>query len=333
MQAWQFTTASGGLDKNLKLNHNATIPVSTSGQVLIEVVTMGVNPIDYKIAEFPIVGRLFYGSPASPGLDYSGRVAASNGHDFKEGQRVFGRLDKPQKYGTLAQFIVAGREVAVVPEGVNSDIAAAVGTAGLTAYQCLRIGGAGPGSKVFINGGSGGVGTWGIQHAKAMGSEVTTSCSTRNVELCKSLGADIVIDYSKQDLIQTLKCKGQYFDVVVDNVGLPGPLYREADHFLKPGCKFVQVGASVSLASGINILGRKFWPTILGNGSRSWHFHDAVSSRQDLDQIGKWLVEGKVKPIIDRTVEWANAPEAYTYLKTGKAHGKILVHVESETKA
>jgi NADPH:quinone reductase-like Zn-dependent oxidoreductase len=331
MKAWQFTNAKGGLDKNLYINHAAPTPSPTAGKILVEVISASINPVDHKLAEIPIINRVIYGWLASPGIDFCGRVAKSNDSDFQEGQRVFGRLDKPNTYGTLAQFTVASKEIAAVPDAIDSDTAAAVGTAGTTAYQCLKLGGAGPGAKVFINGGSGGTGTWGIQFAKAMGSEVTTSCSTRNIELCKSLGADEVIDYTKEDLIAKLKSKGQYFDLVVDNVGLPSPLYKEADHFLKPGSKYMQVGAPMSFASMYNLLIRMSLPSSLGNGSSPFKFHDVYSSRQDLEEIAK-LVEGKkAKAVFDKKFEWDDAPEAYTRLKSGKAQGKIVVHVNPES--
>lgn len=148
--------------------------------------------------------------PASPGLDYCGKVlSAGSKVDVKPGQLVFGRLDKPGQFGTLAECIVTNRDGAVpLPEGVDPDSAAAIGTAGLTAYQCI-VPFAKAGEKIFINGGSGGTGTFGIQCAKAIGCHVTTSCSTANVQLCKDLGADEVIDYKTSDLTKELEAKGK----------------------------------------------------------------------------------------------------------------------------
>ena len=256
-------------------------------------------------------------------------MVQSNSTDLRKDQLVFRRLDRPTTYGTLAEYTIAGPDIAVVPEGVDATSAAAVGTAGITAYQCLRIGGLRPGSKVFINGGSGGAGTWGIQLARAMGFEVTTSCSTRNINLCRIFGANQIIDYTNEDLIGTLKSKGHYYDLVVDNVGEPSNLYKEADHFLKPGCPFVQIGVAKSAYGFCNVLGRKGLPSALGNGSRPWVYHHAKSQRADLEQIGQWLAEKKIKAVVDSEFSWEDAPQAYGRFKTGKAQGRVIVHVEA----
>jgi len=330
MKAWQFSTAAGGLEKNLTLNAAATAPtILPNGSVFIEVISASLNPVDYKLAEIPIASKLVYAPPASPGIDFCGRVATTSGTGvLKEGQRVFGRLDKPTKFGTLGQFIIADSwKIGVVPEGVDDDSAAAVGTAALTSYQCLKLGALTEGSKVFINGGSGGTGTWAIQFAKVMGSHVTTTCSTGNVELCRSLGADEIIDYTKGDLIQTLKNKGQTFDLVFDTVGSPPSLYNDCHHFLKPNHRFVQVGAEPNLSTALSLASRMLRPGFLGGGKRPFTFHDVHSSKEELEVIGKWMQEKKVKAVFDQVCEWEDVPKAYERLKSGRAKGKIVVHV------
>ena len=212
---------------------------------------MGLNPADYKLPELPILPRILIPKPASPGLTSAAasspaHPAERNAHHepLKTGQFVFGRLNWPYQYGTLAQFFLCPRAgIAPLPDGVEIDHAAAIGVAGHTAYQSLA-----PyvkeGSRVFVNGGSGGVGIFTIQIAKILGYHVTVSCSGRNVEFCKSLGADDAIDYTQGSLAQMLTAKGEMFDLLVDNVGRPLDLYKAADEFLAPGATFVQVAAS-----------------------------------------------------------------------------------------
>lgn len=332
MKAWTYTTASGGLEKNLTLNPSTPAPPTPkSPSVLVEVISASLNPVDYKIPELPLANKLMISTPASPGLDYCGRVVTASGN-LKEGQKVFGRLDGPTKFGTCGQFVVASQKGCVpLPENVSADEGASIGTAAITAYQCLKKGGTSlEGKKVFINGGSGGTGVWGIQIGKAMGAEVTTSCSTGNVDMCKSLGADEVIDYTKGDLVESLKGKGQVFDMVVDNVGMPATLYKSSNAFLKPGAPFVQVGAGVSIAGTKSLVGRMMLPGFLGGGKRPFVFHTCYNDKEDFEQIGKWLAEKKIKAVFDQVFEWEDVPKAYEKLKTGKAKGKIVVHVTKE---
>ena len=332
MRASQFSSTSGGLEKHLKLNQSATSPSAalTAEQVSVQVVSMSLNPVDYKFPELPLVGGLVASPPASPGIDYCGRVVsvgAAMTSVLQPGQLVFGRLDKPTKLGTLGQYITAPRDGCVpLPSGVDPDQAAAIGTAGLTAYQCI-VPNVQQGDKIFINGGSGGTGTFGIQFAKLKGCHVTTCCSTPNVQLCKDLGADEVIDYKTTNVCQELKARGTQFSLVVDNVGEPYELYKASESFLKPGSKFVQVGAAVSLSGLYSILSRVCWPGILGGGTRKLDLIQVANKAQDFVQIGEWMKEGKVRAVIDSTWELEDAAKAYAKLKTGRARGKIVVHV------
>jgi NADPH:quinone reductase-like Zn-dependent oxidoreductase len=337
MKAWQYDTATGGLENNLNLNNAATAP-SKEGlakhQVLVEVISASVNPVDL-VAEMGIISKVIISTPASPAIDFCGRVVAVHpaNDTLHVGQKVFGKLDSPTKFGTFAQFTIAPTSGCVaLPKGVDEDQAAASGLAALTAYQRIR-----PhveaGSKVFINGGSGGTGTFGIQIAKALGCEVTTTCSTGNIALVKELGADEVIDYTKGDIIQVLKSKGQVFDLVIDNVGAPAQLYQECPSFLKPGCFFVQVGSDHTLAGMAGLVGRMVRPSWLGGGKRPLQAGLIRNKKEDFEQIGKWMAEGKIKAVIDQVFEWEDAPKAYKKLKTGRAKGKIVLHVTAKSSA
>lgn len=332
MKAMQFSSTSGGLEKHLKLNPNASPPPATLSpeQAYVEVISMSLNPVDYKVAELPLIGGLIVPKPASPGIDYCGRVISAGAATkavLQPGQLVFGRLDKPSKFGTLGQYITASYAGCIaLPSGIDPDHAAAVGTAAVTAYQCI-IPNVKQGDKIFINGGSGGTGVFGIQFAKVKGCHVTTTCSTPNVQLCKELGADDVIDYKTTNVSQALKASGAQFDLVVDNVGEPYDLYKASDHFLSPSGKFVQVGAALTLAGISSILSRMCWPAVLGGGKRKLDLLGCKSNPDDFTQIAQWLKEGKVRPIIDSTFELQDAGKAYEKLKTRHARGKIVVHV------
>ncbi|KAJ0337060.1 hypothetical protein COL922a_007187 [Colletotrichum nupharicola] len=330
MQAWQYTTITKTLENSLSLNKIATPPDASSlpkDHVLIEVITAGINPVEYKPPEITVFGKLMIQPRSSPGLDFCGRIKAKNGaDDFSEGQLVFGALSigtKLPKFGSLGQLMVAPcSHIAPLPTGVNPDDAAALGAAGLTAFQSLPKEHLEPGSKVFINGGSGGVGSFTIQFAKAVGAYVVATCSTTNVDLCKSLGADEVIDYRTSDILAELKAKGPIFDVAIDNVGNPDFLYESSPHFLKPDGVFVQVAMQKSM---ISMLRRSTLPGFLGGGKRQFQTVRVSPSREDLGQIGRWIVEGKVKVLIDEKFEWINAPKAYAKLRLGRTTGKIIV--------
>lgn len=330
MRAWQFSAAAGGIENNLKLNEKATPPPAklSSNQVFVEVISMSLNPVDYKIPELPLVGRFAITKPASPGLDYCGIVIGTGKSvDVKPDQVVFGRIDRPVQFGSLAECTVVKRAGAVpLPDGVNPDHAAAIGTAGLTAYQSITRY-VRPGEKVFINGGSGGTGTFGIQIAKAIGCHVTTSCSAANVQLCKDLGADEVIDYKSTDLVEQLRAKAQEFSLIVDNVGMPYGLYEASHHFLKRDGIYVQVGAVMSLSGLYSIFTRSFWPKLLGGGKRSFALIRVKTDYDDYTKLAQWMKEGKVRAVIDTVFDFERGDEAYKKLKTGRAKGKIVVRV------
>lgn len=338
MRAWQFTAVHGGLENSLHLNTSAALPPHDAkalgnDKILVQVLAAAVNPVDYKLAETPVVGRLVIKKPSSPGLDFAGRVAATGNTDseVKVGQLVFGRLDQPTQFGTLAEYTVARTQmVARVPEGVSVQDAACVGTAGLTAYQSIAPNvKKGNGDRVFVHGGSGGTGIWGIQIAKTLGCHVVTTCSGKNVELCKSLGADEVIDYTKEDVVEALKKKvdassgGRMFDLVVDNVGNRGALYWQCHHFTSHGAKYVQVGAEPRL----DLPMKMFWPGFLGGGKRKFHMMLVHTNKGQLEEIGQWMAEGKVKPVVDQVLRMEDASKAFERLKTKRTVGKIVVSV------
>ena len=339
MKAWLFSQTAGGLEKNLKLNNAAPLPPKAKSlaadQVLVQVLSAAINPIDYKLAEVPVLGGLVIKKPSSPGLDYAGRVVAAGPNskkvsteDLKPGQLVFGKLDGPTQYGTIAEYAIMPRTGCVpLPEGLSLDEAACIGTAALTAYQCI-VPHIKSGDRVFINGGSGGVGSFGIQIAKVKGCHVTTSCSGANVELCKSLGADQVVDYKSKDVVAELK-KMPKFNLVVDNVGTPSELYWEAHNFTNAKTRYVQAGAGMSFGDIYSLLSRMVWPGFLGGGKRPFEFLALANNAEHFREIVGWMAQGKVKALIDEVygMEDKGPIRAFERLKTGRAKGKIVVRV------
>ncbi|KAJ5825881.1 hypothetical protein N7474_003019 [Penicillium riverlandense] len=331
MKAWLYSSTAGGLEQNLSLDKAARAPRTLrSDEVLIEVTSAALNPADYKVPEMGLPARLVIGMPASPGLDFCGRVAATGPDvtDFKPGDMVFGSHNQPVKFGALGEYTVSRASVlAHLPEGVNPDHAAALGIAGQSAYQALNgYKHVHSGAKVFINGGSGGCGVFAIQIAKQMGCHVTTTCSTRNVEFCRGLGADEVIDYTAvEDLPAELRTRGVIFDHILDHIGTPASLYRESDHFLREGGAFVQVGASAFTTFAERLVR----PAFLGGGKRKYVIFFYKNTQEHARILGDWVAEGKIKVELDSVHEFEDAVQAFQKLRSGRARGKIIVHVGS----
>ncbi|KAK3352488.1 hypothetical protein B0T25DRAFT_590382 [Lasiosphaeria hispida] len=334
MRAWQYSTAAGGLEKNLTLHNDVPLPPlstrPTDAEILVEVLSASLNPADYKVPELGLVARAMIRLPATPGMDFCGRVAQTTpaARDaFPVGALVFGRLDATQ-HGTCAGYTVApAASCALVPEGVEVDWAASVGCAGQTAFQPIAQT-AKAGDRVFINGGSGGTGTFGIQIAKALGCHVSVSCSTGKVALCKSLGADEVFDYTATDVVQALKEGGATYALCVDNVGEPAGLYQAAHHFLLPAGKFVQVGAGTSWEAAKTLTSRLLLPSFMGGGKRKFEFFRMTGNKpEDLEQMAKWMADGTIKPVIEEVFEFEDLPKAFAKLRQGRNAGKFVIHV------
>ncbi|KAH7151757.1 hypothetical protein B0J13DRAFT_546764 [Dactylonectria estremocensis] len=333
MKAWQYGSFNGNLEDSLTINPSIPLPTPSSlgkDKLLVKVISASINPVDYKLPESGIIGKLMVSLPATPGLDFCGRITAKHpsNETFQVGQLVFGGFNSSNQMGTLGEYtVISSQCCALVPPGVSPNSAAAVGTAATTAYQSLTSDTLQPGALVFINGGSGGVGTWSVQLAKALGANVVTTCSTHNVELCQSLGADEVIDYKKVDVVTHLRQKGPTFDLVIDNVGNDPELYNQSDLFIKPGGTFVQVGVgeAVSFKGVALTIGKQLWPSILR--SRKFYFVNMKNGTECFQRIGGWMAEGKVKPVIAAEYRWEDVPEAFKKLREGHLSGKIVITV------
>ena len=295
-------------------------------QVLVQVHAASLNPLDWHFMRgTPYIVRLDggIGHPKNIqlGVDFSGTVVevGSAVRRFRVGDAVFGGRD-----GAFAEYVPVReqRALALKPENVSFEQAAAVPIAGVTALQALRDKGhLHAGDKVLINGASGGVGTFAVQIAKAYGAEVTGVCSTRNVELVRSLGADHVIDYTREDFTQL----GQRYDLVIDTVGSHPLLdYRRA---LTPHGTLVIVGGP----STGNWLGPLATPirAILLRPFVSQRFEPFLAelSGADLTVLAELMQNGKVTPVIDRRYPLAETAAAMAYLEAGHARGKVVISV------
>ncbi|KAL8943016.1 MAG: hypothetical protein Q9211_001145 [Gyalolechia sp. 1 TL-2023] len=336
MRAWQYSSITGGLEKNLTLIPSTPLPEPKPDQHLVQVIATALNPVDYKVAEIPGVTRFAISKPATPGIDFAGSIVRpATGSSLKVGQLVFGVCGTTSMAGgALREFSVSGMKSTVaIPDGVDPVDAATVGIAALTAYQSI-VPHVKVGDKIFINGGSGGTGMFGIQFAKAVGCHVTTTCSTANVDLCKSLGADEVVDYKEQKVLDVLlrKAKAQQnFDHAVDNVGSDEKLALQCHEFLRSGAKMVIVGGDPSLKAVGSMLKLKLLPGFLGGVKGNVETFWPEQKAEDYQQIGEWMKDGKVKVVIDRKFPFEQAPQAFERLKTGRARGKIVIDVASDT--
>ena len=329
-RAWQFESAAGGLDKALKLG-SATLQPKPN-QHLIKVVAAALKPTDYKTAEAALVRKLVLPNPATPAIDVVGRlIAPAAGSALQPGQLVFGAAGGSRPTGgALAELALAQKDnLIAIPEGLGLIDAAAIPVAGLSAYQSI-VPYVKKDDKIFINGGSGGVGMMGIQIAKTLGCHVTTTCSTANVELCRSLGADEVVDYRKQSVVETLKANGHLFDHVVDNVGKDPVLYFRCHEFTTDQATFIKLAGEISLVDIWATLKMRLLPSFLGGGKRNIKGFLAQPKPDDLRQIADWVKSGAIRAVIDSRYPFEEAPAAYTKLKTGRARGKIIVEVNLE---
>lgn len=325
MRAWQYTTLiNNSLPQSLKLINSAPLPKPKQSQHLIKINYVSLNPIDHKPAEVPLVRRIMVPNPATPGIDFAGTIVRpADGSPLKAGDRVFGCGPNPFAGGCLAEYAVAGTDSTVrVPEGVTLEQASTIGVAGLTAWQSIL-----PykPKRVFLNGGSGGTGIFGIQIAKAHGIDVTVTCSSRNVELCKSLGADEVVDYTKSNIAETL-AKQPKFDLIVDNVMNDLDLFYKAHTFTNPGAKYIVVAAAPSLKYVWQSIQMKL-PSWMGGGQRSAQGMLAQPRVDELKSIVDLVAQGKVKTIVDSKFGFEEVPKAFEKLKTQRARGKVVVEI------
>jgi NADPH:quinone reductase-like Zn-dependent oxidoreductase len=311
---------------NLKLE-DIEKPVPNDDQVLVKVRAASVNPYDWHFIEgTPKIMRLGVGlrkpKDTRLGGDVAGEVEAvgKNVTKFKPGDEVFGLCS-----GAFAEYCLGRSKLALKPANMTFEQAASVPVAGITALQGLRDSGkVQPGQKVLINGASGGVGTFAVQIAKSLGADVTGVCSTRNVDMVRSLGADHVIDYTKEDFTKS----EQRYDAILDNV--PNHSLSECRHVLTPNGKYVMIGGGGVNEQGlIGVMGRPLKALLLSPFvSQEMRMMMANVDNKDLTMLGDLMQSGKVTPVIDRTYPLSQIADAIRYLEQGHARGKVVLTVD-----
>ena len=312
------------------------MPEPREDDVLIQIHAAGVNPVDSKIrdGEFKLI--LPYRLPLILGNDLAGVVVrvGSRARRFKPGDEVYARPQKDH-IGTFAEFIAVKEDaVALKPTALTMEEAASIPLVGLTAWQALiEKGQLKSGQKVLIHAGSGGVGTFAIQLAKHVGATVATTTSARNIELVKRLGADIVIDYKKDDFSSILKD----YDVVLDTQG--GKALEKSLRVLKPGGKLIgiagppdpdfakEMGASWFLKTVMRFLSYRIRKAAKRHGV-SYSFLFMRADGGQLSQIAKLIDAGAIKPVIDQVFPFESTKEALTYVETGRVKGKVVIRIQ-----
>jgi NADPH:quinone reductase-like Zn-dependent oxidoreductase len=305
-------------------------PQAGTGDVLVRVRATSVNTPDWAtVAGVPYVLRLGTGlrRPSHPirGSDLAGVVedVGPDVTDLRPGDQVLGSLwGSGSRAGTFAEYTVApASQLVAKPAGLGFEEAAASVMTGLTALTAMReVGGAGPGTRVLVNGASGGVGTMAVQIAKSLGAVVTGVCGTHNVELVRSLGADHVIDYTKQDLTQT----PQRYDVILDNV-LNHPPSATA-RLLAPHGVFIpnSLGNTGGLLAGLPRTARA---TLMRKGTTKVKLVRTAVNRENLNALVRLLESGQVRVVIDKTYPLDEAASAVAHMLGHHARGKVAITV------
>ena len=303
-------------------------PVPQEDEVLIQIHAASLNSRDLRFLRAkPFFIRLIPGGFLQPknkvlGADFAGRVEAIGGNvgQLKPGDEVFGYMPSATGRGTFAEYVCASeKNITLKPANLTFEQSAAVPLAAMTALQALRDkGNIQPGQKVLIHGASGGVGTFAIQIAKALGAEVTAVCSTRNLEMVRSLGADHVIDYKVEDFTQN---RQQYDLILAVNGYHPISDYLNV---LKPEGNYVVAGGSMLQIIQAARLGRGPSKT----GSQNIHVVSLVPNQTDLVYLKELLESGKVIPVIDECYPLSRITEAFWHFEKEHAQGKIVITVE-----
>jgi NADPH:quinone reductase-like Zn-dependent oxidoreductase len=308
---------------------NVEKPTPADDQVLVKVHAAAVNPLDFHYMHgMPYIMRMDsgIGAPKNPrlGVDFAGTVEAvgKNVTRFHPGDEVFGGRN-----GAFGEYVTVreDRNIVLKPANVTFEQAASVPIAAITALQALRDKGKiQAGQKVLVNGASGGVGTFAVQIAKSFGAEVTGVCSTKNLDMVRKIGADHVVDYTKEDFTQG----DQHYDLIVDTVGTHSLL--DYKRVMNPKGTFVMIGGPVDNWL-VGLLGTLVYAKILSPFvSQKFGMMLAELNPADLKIIADLMQSGKVTPVIDRTYTLNEVPEALRYLEQGHARGKVVISVVAE---
>ena len=307
-------------------------PTAGDNEVLIRVRAASVNPLDWHFMRgTPYIVRIPAGlrkpKVTRLGVDVAGQVEAvgRNVTQLKPGDEVFGSCR-----GAFAEYVCTSESALVMkPDNVTFEQAASVPVAAFTALQGLRQGNIQPGQKVLINGATGGVGTFAVQIAKSLGAEVTGVCSTGKVDLVRSIGADHVIDYTKEDFT-----KGdQRYDVIFDNVN--NHSFSDRRRVLTPNgiCVIAGIGgAGLHPEAWERIVGILKTKLLSRFVRQKFVGYGTTTNKEDLKLLSDLMQTGKVTPVIDRTYKLSETAEAMRYFEEGHARGKVVITVEQDNK-
>jgi len=299
-------------------------PTPKEDEVLIKIKAASITFGDLTAVKGePFIGRLWTGlrepKVKTPGKDVAGQVEeiGTNVTEFKPGDEVFGDVSECG-WGAFAEYVSVSENVLVEkPANITFDAAGAVPESAVVALQGLQQGQIQSGQEVLIYGASGGIGTFAVQIAKSFDTEVTGVCSTRNVEMVRSLGADHVIDYTKEDFTQN----GVQYDLILATAG-----YRSIFDYkrvLAPGGHYVATGGEMA---------QIFQPMLLGpltsSGGRTMTNLSMKSDKEDLAFVKELIEAGKVTPVIDKSYPLSELPEAFQYYAEGRSRGKVVITVE-----
>ncbi|MFA0811936.1 NADP-dependent oxidoreductase [Microbulbifer epialgicus] len=316
-------------------------PSPKADEVLIRVQAASVNPIDNKIlrGDFKSFSKVSF--PAGIGRDVSGEVV-STGEEvthFRPGDHVFARVGE-EHVGTIAEYItVQVSHLARKPQNLSHQEAASIPLVGLTSYQALvQVAGLKQGEKVLIHAGSGGIGSMAIQLAKSFGAYVVTTTSTANVGWVKELGADLVIDYKKENYLDQLS----EIDVVYDTLG--GEYTLDAFKVLKPGGRVVSIVGDLDPQAaeelGLNWLIRKLLALKSRKVMKAAKAKSALyrmvlmqANGEQLRELGNLYQDNIISPVIDKTYSFEQSKEAFSYLASGRAKGKVIISMEEPATA
>lgn len=311
-------------------------PELRDDEVLVEVHAAGVNQLDFKIrdGEFKLI--LPYRLPLILGHDVAGVVVKTGpqASKFKVGDEVYARVDD-QRIGSFAEFVpVKASSLALKPRGLTMEEAASIPLVGLTAWQALvekaRLQ---KGQKVFIQAGSGGVGTFAIQLAKQLGASVATTTSTANVALVKGLGADVVVDYKTQDFAEVLRG----YDVVLNSQD--GKTLGKSLQVLKSGGKLISIsgppdpefGEEIGAPGFVKLVMRLLSAGVRRKARRRglhYSFLFMKASGAQLQQITRLIEEGAIRPVIDKVFPFESTNDALGYVESGRVKGKVVVKIK-----
>jgi NADPH:quinone reductase-like Zn-dependent oxidoreductase len=300
-------------------------PVVKEHEVLVRVQAAGLHIGDcFGVRGAPFAMRMVTGllkpKYGVPGFDLAGQVDAvgNNVKQFQPGDEVFGASS-----GTCAEYARAGEtKLALKPVNLTFEEAAAIPTSALTALHGLRdVGKVQPGQRVLINGAAGGVGSFAVQIAKSFGAEVTGVCSTKNVDMVRSIGADHVVDYTREDFTQA----GKRYDLIFDNV--ENRSLSDCRRVLTPTRTLILTSGTG--ARGIGMLVRLFKPLVLSPVVRQrLRRYISVPNHEDLVVLKELAESGKLRPVIDRTYPLRETPAALAHIEGGHVRGKVVITVE-----